>query len=123
MIDEKYYKGFEGEGAYILYYVTKAGEQEGLYIWEGFLYALLAGCFYPDYFSDGLVGTWNISMDFPQKINNIALAIKELKEFSIDKMKENYPSMIEDMPMLQKDILELLEKAQLEGLDVYIDED
>ena len=62
-------------------------------------------------------------MDFPQKINNIALAIKELKEFSIDKMKENYPSMIEDMPMLQKDILELLEKAQLEGLDVYIDED
>lgn len=126
MIDEKYYEGYEGEGAYTFYFLNKDGVKEGLSCWEGYFVSLLSGCFYPSYSSGGIVQYYNNCLESiiePWKIKDLMLAITELRNYNKDNAEIYSESMYDENEELRQQLLSLLEKAQSEGFDVYIEYD
>ena len=89
MINEKYYKGFEGEVEIVLYYFAEDGEKNGWKLWEGYFENLLSGCFGNEIKNTGLLDSYVTHEGFydekPWKIKDISTAICEIGQFE----KEN----------------------------------
>lgn len=121
MIDERYYKGYEGEIEVVIY----SGDKKGLKVWEGYFENLLLGCFNGKIKQNGLLSCWQKRDGFydehPWKIPNIELAIGELRQFAEDRVETDSPQMISSLKQLKENLLVLLQESKNKKLDVYID--
>ena len=126
MIDNKYYKGFEDEKEVTIYYVDFRGRKEGFSSWDGYFDTLIDGCFSLNYSSNGLIKYFNELNNItesPWKIPNLSVAINEIKGYRREKIASYSPHMIKCCEEVRQKLLSLLETAQAEGLDVYIEYD
>lgn len=127
MINENYYKGFEGEKDLDIYYYQEDGEKTGLKIWDGYFELLLSACWLGQVSKGGLLECYADREGFyeekPWRISNIDVVIKELLQYSPEFEKDISLSMKETLSVLQKDLLMLLDFAVLHNKDIYIDFD
>lgn len=123
MIDNSYNQGFGAEKEVVIYFITLQGK-EGYEIWDGYFENLLRGCYNDKIVKGGILygymtqGEW--CDESPWKIENIRLALNELKMFSKGKIPE-MQIMFEKLQNIQQKLLSLLKYASQHGYDVFIE--
>ena len=123
MIDSTYYNGFGAEKEVVIYYMTPKGK-EGHEIWDGYFENLLRGCYNDSIVKGGILYGYMTQTEWcdesPWKIENVQLAISELKLFSEASIPD-MDIMLKKLRDIQIKLLRLLENAFEQGSDVYIE--
>lgn len=127
MINEKYYKGFEGEIEIVLYYFGEDGEKNGWKLWEGYFENLLAGCFGNEIKNTGLLDSYVTHEGFydekPWKIKDIFTAICEIGQFEKENVVTESSNMLLTLEEIKNDLLQFLEAAINNNNEVFVDYD
>lgn len=123
MIDKSYNQGFGSEKEVSIYFITSQGK-EGYEMWDGYFENLLRGCYNDKIVKGGILygymtqGEW--CDESPWKIENVHLAVNELKMLSEEKIPEMQIMFIKLRDIQQK-LLSLLKYAFEHGYEVYIE--
>ena len=93
----------------------------------GYWRTIFYGSLIPDYLDDGILKSFNEVIGYydesPWKIPNLSTAINEINNFNTEKVKAGFPTMFPEVEEVRQKLLSLLETAQAEGFDVYIEYD
>ena len=123
MIDNTYNQGFGAEKEVVVYSVTPKGK-EGYEMWDGYFENLLDGCYHDKIVKGGILYGYMTLTEWqdesPWKIENVPLALDELKLFSEGKIPE-MKSMFQKLRDIQQKLLSLLKYASEHGYDVFIE--
>lgn len=126
MIDNQYYKGFEGYPEYIV----RNSEGNGYSVWDGYFSTIMTGGFIEPPKEGGFIYYWNLCIGFEGddenwKIPNLAQAIFELRSYDKTRktLEKSSDDMIEDSEKVKDTLLKFLEDAKARNLDVYVQRD
>jgi hypothetical protein len=123
MIDNTYNQGFGAEKEVVVYCITPNGK-EGYEMWDGYFENLLRGCYNDKIIKGGILYGYMTQTEWcdesPWEIENVLLAINELKLFSEDTIQD-MEIMFKKLRDIQLKLLTLFENAVKCGYDVYIE--
>ena len=117
MINDKYYKGYEGEPQIRF----DSGTNE-LIVWEGYIYTLMEYMFdqnlkvLANYYSSDSNDNW--------EMKNLKNAITEFDLFDVNKIaKQEWRDIANDLSDVAKEIADFLKKAFTQNQKVYVAKD
>ena len=127
MVDNSYYKGFEGEVEVEIYYLDENNKRIGYKLWEGYFENILSGAFSEKHNSGGLLesyvshGGWYDEV--PWRVKDITLAITELKQFRKENLEPELKNMSQRLQEIDIKLVKFFENCQKEKRIVYIEYD
>ena len=129
IIDNEFYKSFEGEEEIDLIYKKNGEEVKRLEIWHGYFYFLMYGMMENEIESVGLLYEFNVHEgwyedEVPWKIPDIQQAIQQFKGYSESNFsEEEEPSeiILAELPEIVERIIKFLEEAKENNGEVYIE--
>ena len=123
MIDNTYNQGFGAEKVVVIYSMTSKGK-EGYGMWDGYFENLLRGCYNDRIVRGGILYGYMTQTEWcdesPWKIENVQLAINEIKLFTETSIPD-MDIMFKKLRDIQLKLLRVLEDAVEQGNDVYIE--
>lgn len=123
MIDNIYFKGYEGEGEVDIWY-EQNNKKNGLRIQEGFFETILDGCYNSNYNIGGLIDCYcNKDGFYDEKwiIRNLAVVIRELQGFNENKIHTNDTEIILMSKKIINKIILLINESISNELDIFIE--
>lgn len=123
MVNEKYYKGFEGEKEVAVYNDLKSGFE----IWEGYFETLMSGCDLTNLKEGGLLYSYVTRNGFYEeetwKIPNLELVLREIESFEPNIAEIESAEMIVEIENLKKDLICFINETRDKGLSIYVQYD
>lgn len=125
MIDDKYYKGFEGEVDVDIYYLNDKNERIGYKLWDGYFENILSGAYHENFKVDGMLNSYSSHEgwydEVPWKVENIITAIEELNQYDENNIEQELRNMFSKLREITKKLIILFEDCISNGKDIYID--
>ena len=119
MENNKYYKGFEGEGCIEIW-----TDQNRMIIWEGYFNTILEGCYQPDYSPDGILKCYVNQDGFFDDIwemQHPLIVLEELKRFDENCLNTTDHNLIRESKEIIEELTSFIIQAVNYGEKIYIE--